>query len=112
VSKIFCKKVNRSFFQSEVALDLAREARRNDLFCMEYGKLVLLYFALSSVGLARIGDTLEECKARYGEVSSTGTHPPYQFSPIRDERPWFTFEAEVEGAPVRIQAVFENGRVV
>jgi len=38
---------------------------------MKQGRLVLLYFALSSVGLARIGETFEDCEARYGPLTQS-----------------------------------------
>jgi hypothetical protein len=98
--------------RSEVVLNLARSVRRNDSFSMRCAKLVLLYFALSSFGLARIGDTLDECKARYGEAIHTGTDSPNWDSPIHDERPWFIFDSEVEGVPMRIRATFEDAKVV
>lgn len=36
---------------------------------MKQAKLVLFYLALSSVGLARIGETFEDCEARYGSIT-------------------------------------------
>ena len=76
--------------------------------------VALLTFLLivSPTAWSRIGETLEQCIARYGEPVGKRTAPPYEDSPIRNQRPFFMFEAEVAGKRMRIQAELEDGKVI